>query len=109
MGGIKIPSHLLNLAEVPVNTEIWTLPSHVQTANAALQQVNNTQAKGLVPVIMVADQIIKHIECGADMPEAESMLGHLTNGLGLIMASNNQLHRERRCRIQQELKKCYRG
>ena len=110
MEGIKIPSNLLNLAEVPVNTEIWrTLPGHVQAADGALQQVHNTQAKGLIPIIMIADQIIKHLKRGADMPEPETVLAHLTNGLGLIMASNNQLHRERRRRIQPELKECYRG
>ena len=46
MGGIKIPSNLLNLAGVQVKTEIWrTLVGHVQPADAALQHVHSIKLK----------------------------------------------------------------
>jgi hypothetical protein len=105
---ILVPENLSCLGNIPVNTEIWrSMQPQTRASDASLQQIHKAQAKGLTPLVNLADRIVKHLRQEGDMPSPAEVLQEIMGGLGILLAANHLLHRERCKQIQPELKDCY--
>lgn len=108
MEPLLVPENMPCLGEMPVNPEIWkTLQVQTRTTDAGLQFVHKLLTKGIIPLVNLADTLIKHVNKEEELPSPNLMLRKVTDGLGLLMTADNQLHRERKRLIQPELKDCF--
>ena len=105
----QAPENMPCLADIPVNSELWrTLQTNTRGTDAALQQIHKIQAKGLIPLVCLADKLTRHVEQGEEAPSPKEAQNSIVSGIALLLAANHQLHRERRRLIQPELKDHYR-
>lgn len=105
---VLVPENLPCLGDLPVNTEIFnTLPGSTRSTDKGLQYVHKVMTKGITTLVNVTDSVMTAHAKKKSLPSTQVMLKQLMDGLGLLMAANHQLHRERRRIIQPELKDIY--
>ena len=97
MEALLRPENCEMLQPTRVNPMIWDkLSPGTRSADIKIQQVQKLLVKGVIPLVNMADAVLKALTDKGSLPATQDLFSGLTTSLGLLILSNYTLNMRRR-------------
>ena len=98
------PKNCDMVATARVNQLLWDkLPSSARSADVKIQNILKVLTKGVVPLVKIADKMLKVMLGKQEMPAEQDLFLSLTDSIGLLATASHSLNMRRREAMMPEL------